>query len=519
MTGDQVLKRLQAWASGRPIPRGSTRHIHIATNRDVLILSFVRMGGESAPWGIAHGHPGDNPTVLTVPEARNRTLVADMAAAFAPTLLEHFRHPGYAQDTPTGPKEPRALRQLWVPNPTHLEMLHCMAYAYTFTRVGERDRAKTLNKLGRVAGWLFREANRPGQQTVVVASDALRDAYTFPAEDVRQAHLGFLLAWLASQGGREAGHRAASEAEQHAVATSLDPSVEREELQDAVDAWNEAERNTNSKDKSLATRIDAILGRELNRRWKLTEQAIELLRRDNRSTNPGVDRLISVSNEESWYQYVRQELKVDDEQDGPAITLSPETDRYPALAASRYFVHEASEELYLSSLLHDDEEMQREAIAEGQAIRGKITAVEDVDPGRRLEPIWTIRIGDDAPLRIREGSWLCVAGLPKRTARVRSIRRAAPGALDVQIEITGWKKKPKEGPPGVLATDDPRLVGQDVTLIPSSSEGMFRRKSQKAWQRETPGGWLTHRAPKEPAAALPDDVGEDLDALQKRFDK
>jgi len=399
-------------------------------------------------------------------------------------------------------------------------MLHFLAYAYTFARVGERSRAKTLNKLGRIAGWLFREATRPGQQTVIVASEALQSAYTFPAEDVRQAHLGFLLAWVATKGGRDARLRAAEEAERAAVATSLDPPVERDELQPAVDGWNKARQNNDAKGLARhAASIDSKLRPELLRRFELTERAIQVLRGDTRRVNRGIDSLIAASNEEMWYQFLRHELRIDDEQDGPAITLSPETDRFPALAASRYFVHEASEELYLSALVHDDDELQAEAVADGHALRGRITKVEDVDPGRRLVPIWTLVVSDDTPLRVREGSWLCVAGLPKRTAKVRSIERASPGQLEVQIEITGWKKKPKDGPRGVLAADDPQLVGTTLTLVPSSSEGILRRKSQKAWERGTPGGWLTHSSPAGPQVALPDDVGEDIKDLVKRLGK
>jgi hypothetical protein len=163
--------------------------------------------------------------------------------------------------------------------------------------------------------------------------------------------------------------------------------------------------------------------------------------------------------------------------------------------------------------------MQAEAVAEGHALRGVITSVEDVDPGRRLEPIWTISVTDEAPLRVREGSRLCVAGLPKRSASVRSIERAAPGKLEVQVEITGWKKKPKDGPRGVLAADDVRLVGTAVTLVPDNMEGFFRLKSRKAWQNATPGSWLTHSRPAGRGAELPEEVGEDINGLQKKLGK
>lgn len=84
MRPDQAVKRLQAWCQGKPLPAYSTRHFAIAGDSDLLIVAFLRMGGESAPWGIAWGYPGKAPRILTVPEARNREAVAQMVATFAP---------------------------------------------------------------------------------------------------------------------------------------------------------------------------------------------------------------------------------------------------------------------------------------------------------------------------------------------------------------------------------------------------------------------------------------------------
>jgi hypothetical protein len=82
-----VVRRLRAWQAGEPLPRHSTRHLSLAEDDDVLLVAFVRMGGEALPWGVAFAHPGDEPTVHVVPEARNRDEVAGMLAAFAPALL------------------------------------------------------------------------------------------------------------------------------------------------------------------------------------------------------------------------------------------------------------------------------------------------------------------------------------------------------------------------------------------------------------------------------------------------
>src|SRR5262245_58791455 len=106
------------------------------------------MGGESRPWGIAYGHLHSEPTILIVPEGRNRDLVADMCAEFAPALLRHLRAPAYLVDEPTSWGDLDPLRQIWLPNGSHLDMLHHLAYAYTFTRWGAGARGR-LNALGR----------------------------------------------------------------------------------------------------------------------------------------------------------------------------------------------------------------------------------------------------------------------------------------------------------------------------------------------------------------------------------
>ena len=90
-----------------------------AKDEDIFIVSFLRMGGESRPWGVAYGTIADGPTVLTVPEGRNRQLVGDMMATFAAAILSHFRHPSFSEGPAAYSTLP--LRQLWLPGTSHLE--------------------------------------------------------------------------------------------------------------------------------------------------------------------------------------------------------------------------------------------------------------------------------------------------------------------------------------------------------------------------------------------------------------
>ena len=509
MSERDVVRRLVAFAQDKPLARGETRQVHIGSNRDILVLAFVRMGGESRPWGIAFGHPDSDPTILTVPEGRNRDLVADMCSSFAPKLLAHLRTPHFTDEPGVDWQGLRPLRQLWLPNGSHVEMLHHLAYAYTFTRWGEA--VKILNPLGRAAGWLFREAQRPGQQHVITATEALRASYTFPAQPTRLEHLGFLLAWLDDTLQPNERLAAAHRAEELAVSTTLDPTIERSRLENALEQWHTARVDANpARQGAAGAAIGRVLESELRRRYRLVVRAIRRLRDDGRRVNSGVDQLVDEGLKEQWYQHTRIELDRDSEEDGPAFVPSPETDRYPAAAGSRYMVHLASADLVDSVLLHDDKELQAEAIARGDGFRGRLVDVEDLGGGRWGRPVWTVRDSNPGPLRLRRGSWVCVIGLPKRTGEILSVADESDGTRTILIEIWGGKWPPRGAPPGTKRAADRALIGTGIGIVRRSATGISRKKSIRIWSAGHPGSWLTHRLPAGPRTLMVREVGEDL---------
>ena len=169
MSSREAVRRLQAYRDGKPLPRGETQRVHIVDDANLLIMAFVRMGGESRPWGIAFGTLGKTPKFLTVPEARNRDLVAEMVVEIGSNLLRNLRQAEHTGTELETWQDLAPLKQIWLPNSTHLDMLHHLAFAYCWTKYGGKNR-KTLNAIGRACGWLFREAHRPGQTRVVVAT-------------------------------------------------------------------------------------------------------------------------------------------------------------------------------------------------------------------------------------------------------------------------------------------------------------------------------------------------------------
>ena len=61
MTVREITRKLRAWEAGRPLPRYATIHHAVVPESDALLVAFVRMAGESRPWGISWGIAGSNP--------------------------------------------------------------------------------------------------------------------------------------------------------------------------------------------------------------------------------------------------------------------------------------------------------------------------------------------------------------------------------------------------------------------------------------------------------------------------
>jgi hypothetical protein len=520
MRPDEAIKRLQAWHAGRPLPAYKTRHFAIAKDEDLLIVALVRMGGESAPWGIAWGHPGEKPELRAVPEARNREAVAEMVAKFAPVLLDHYWSPlTYDWDGTTQRDKDLPLRQVWMPNGSHIDMLHFLAYSYTFTKFGDVTRYTTLNALGRLAGWMFREHDRPGQMTVMAATDALRATYIFPSEDVRQAHLGYLLAWLETSGKRDKRLAAAQEAEEHSTSTSLDPAIEREVIEPLVEKWNDHRLGSRVREKAKAD-IETTIGKELRERFALLDRAIEHLRKRGPRENRGVTKLADASLEEHWFQYLRMELRQNDSRDGVAFTPSPETDRSPAAASSRYFVQQASEEFWLAALIHDDEGLQREAVMSGDGIQGTCVAVRDESESRAIKAVWTVKAQEVAPLRIREGSTLCLVGSQKRELRVLSVEREDGDVLKIELAVVSALREYRDENRRMhKAANSKAFVGQEITLVPVSMDQISRLKNKKIWNSDVPGAWITHAQPAGAKSRLPKETAGGDDNLFEKLGK
>lgn len=502
-----VTRKLQAWEAGQPLPRYDTVHRALVAPDQTMIVAFVRMAGESRPWGIAWGTADAEPTIRSVPDGRVRDDVAELAAAFAEDLLEHMRVHNWTYDPVAKDAEPGDLRQIWLPNGQHIAMLHQLSYTYSQTRFGGANQ-DILRALGRLAGWMFRDTARAGNQHVVSASGLLGELFVFPAQDARTAHLGFQLAWLTGPDGRVGRLAAAGDAEQLTVSPTMDPSLERDDLSELVEAWQAARRAEAGADEPAGA-IATILGAELRRRWDLTEATYRLVTADPRPVNAGVAELVRKAHGEFWFQHQRIELKLSDPSQGPAFVAHPETDFHGSSAASRYLFHAAADEAHAGLLVHDDPALFTEAERDGHAFRATVIEVSDVSSGRTTIPQWRLRLDPSRPNRLRESARLVPYGSRGHEATIVEIE-VTDTDLFVTLHWTTRKTKPLNGPLAAKPVD-PDWEGIDVSFVQSDAAALTERRSRRVWTaKDGPGAWLTHGKPSASIEISADDGATDL---------
>lgn len=469
----ETIRRLQAWSEGKPLLRGDVVNVHVTNDEDLLIVAFVRMGGESRPWGVALGTLAEEPTVFTVPDGRNRQQVGDMMVEVAGHLLAHFDHPGWSE---TGPSEDGVdtFRQIWLPGPTHVEMLHHLAAAYARTR-WERDDVETLRALGNLCNALFIESQRPGQQTIISATHALRTCWVFPTATVRQGHLGHLLAWLTGGRTRNTRLEAAIEADKTSMATVLTPEEERRILEPLVTKWTEARRAHDGPAMLREQKkIETALRASLLQRWHATAEAARIIDSDPRPYNPGLGILVADSMKQMFRSWGEKAIREEagDEPYWPNVF----TDNNPRAAGAAFQRRIAHDEKARHHLVHGDKELQREELAAGHGVI--CTVVNIATKGATWKAAWSY-----PPLpTLREGAELSIAGAPDMKLKV----------VDVDIDSSTlilaptWKRpKPHYRALG-LSPDDPRWRNKDLVLLNSPAVGLAERKAMTAMKKFGP---------------------------------
>ena len=207
--------RVRAWQAGEAVGRGEDAALAAPARRRAADpgVHSARMSGESSPWGAVLGRPGSQPSVFACVEPRNPAELrpGDLRAlALWEALAPHLPFPDRLRSTTTLMRA--AIRERQLPGSPGRPTSRCCTSSTSDSPPPGWARPRTfrrLNALGRACGWLLPARPRGPDSSASWdrATARLRSVYAFPAEDPRQQHLGFLLAWLNSAGDRDGPHR------------------------------------------------------------------------------------------------------------------------------------------------------------------------------------------------------------------------------------------------------------------------------------------------------------------------
>jgi hypothetical protein len=484
----EIVRRLRAFEACKPLPRYSTSHVKISEN--AIVVAFVRMAGESRPWGVAYGKPGSTPKILSVPDGRDRDDISEMLIEFGADLLEHMRAEGFTFKPVTKADLPiDNPPQIWVPGPSHLEMLHFISYGFWQSRKAD-DLRSPLGALARLCTFLFAESRVTGQQLVLDAAAQLSQSFAYPVDNQSVSNLHAALTWHRTEGSYTESIKRSQEAARTSAGITMNLEVEQG-LESALNAYRKSVQD-GKPDLAKSDFIAKVVKDELSARWKAAQDAMDLLEADSRPLNSGVPELVKDSLIRYFYDFQRLERQMSDPDYGPAYTPHPETEHHGTAAASRYFRLGAAEAKYLPSLIHDDLELFREALAEGNAVEGKIADVVVDGDGRSAEIYWKLRVFLSDEFRVRVGEYLCFRGSPGHYVSVEELEFVDLDLAELTVKFLGKKTLAIPGP----ISEPPKSeawIHQDVVFVPRDSSDLDSRASTKVWKtRQGPGSWLTH---------------------------
>ena len=466
-----ALARVRAAHTGRAEPLATVRHYHLSPRPFVLIP--LRLAGEAAaPLAVMFGTDRDEPTVLIVPQPRDRVLRLRFIEALAGQILPHVASYLDAAENITDKSGEVIGRrcldaaQLWVPNTGGVDFLRLLGRSVRYHRVdGPNPIPAEVPLLGRWLTWFAERAERPGSAVLLPMTSVLAMHWATGQSALEDANLASLLGWIAPPPGMS-GAQAAALAEDPLLSPpagpATDPGFDNEELAPLVNAYDNAIEDIDGTAKTVAAqRLELALRGQLEPTWQLMWRGIELL-----------SALPEAANVPTRWQRDRGSFTyfADTIDDGVA-----QARRDAAVSAVRRLLdREAAAEAFQAQRAYDDPRVMAEHRLSGTAFRGTVT---ECDPNRcdtsgkraLLRPM--LEVKSDDPFIPTPGETLHSTERPNQKAKVLDFdsgtltlelsggmgngRTAKPGSIPEVGDSIGFTRFPLNNSSGKLALPEP----------------------------------------------------------------
>jgi hypothetical protein len=450
MTLLTTLAHLHAAQTGHAEHLSTIRHRHLV-DRPLVIVPLNLAGEAAAPLAAMVGTDRRNPTLLTVPQPRNRDLrfgfFTDLARIVMPYIdacqarTETLRATKHREERDIYADAPQTL----VPNQVALSYLGLLGRSTRFRRTdGPNPVDAAVPLLGQWLTFLAERAEYPDSAMLLALTELLTAQWATGQSPLENANLAALLGWIdppAGMTGLQAAMVAEDPLQYPPAGPATDPGFDREVLNPAIERYEQAVNSGNS---TAVQRAVAALSRELETQlrptWELMWRGIGLLR-----------AIREAPSAETRWRADRQEFTAFSAYVAEGGRPQPSRDR-AITAAARLHRLERAQAAYDAQRALEDPFVMAELRTSGEAFGGTVvdrepTRTAPSDNGRpMLRPRFTVRTND--PMRIEPGSPVVRPERPKDKVRICNVTQAddADNAWLVVLEVAsgmGTPNKPR----------------------------------------------------------------------------
>jgi hypothetical protein len=448
-----LLLRTEAASTGRVRARRRYRHVHVES-APLAVVALQMAGEPHGLWAalVGSGPDPDRAALIIAPEPRSYDIEFSAFAELSSVLCEAVdRCAAGARDaiqSRSGPLRSRLRNapQVLVSNTAAAEYLGRLGRRMRPARGGgERVVPQVVNTAGAHLGFFAEAAYEPGSSLLFVATRELGRHFATGQSDLENAHLGTQLAWhdprllaeicpgliVPADAERLHGADAAALIENVPMGILTDPETDSEELVDLVAAFNR--KRSKRTDPETVQAIAGELGFADRLRpvllpiWRATWIAHRILL--GMEPAPGVARRWERDRDDFTYhvKYV---------EGGGRFASVPSIRR---AAKQLRFREDALASLTCSEVLEDPIAMAA-ALAQGQAIRGKVVEIDRIHHevikgrGKVSRPLVALALEGTCPFPV--GTELHWSERQQVTAEVRDVIAAESGAMGVILKIT-----------------------------------------------------------------------------------
>ncbi|MFC7247606.1 hypothetical protein ACFQO7_34520 [Catellatospora aurea] len=472
-------------------PTATVRHVHLS-HRPLVFVPLTLAGEANAPLAALVGSAEDDPTLLVVPQPRDRGQRFAFAAELADLVVGYVNSCAGAADEIKGKVCFRDAPQLLVPNRAGIGFVRLFGRSTRFRRTtGPYAVKPDVPLLGRWLTWFAERSEHPGAASLLAMTEQLSMHWATGQSAVEDANLAALLGWISPPPGRT-GPQAARDAEDPLLwppaGPVTDPTFDNDVLAPAIRRYSGTDPGSPGQARAVELLREALHG-QLAPTWQLMWRGIARLR----ELEPGASvegRWIEDRKSFTWYH----ESVVDGG--------LPQARRDGAIAAARRLNRLEREQVeYDVARAFDDPLVMANHRAAGEAFLGTVSEVERErrvtnDKGNAVtRPLVVLHTAD--PVLIGRGAEVVATSRQSQKAVVVSVDRQADSAV-VTLEMQGGFGKSKIPPPGSIPEPGERLVYSSV-LSDSIPSPRLPDAEDTPW---------THGGPPQPYVPTDEDATE-----------